>query len=144
MESFFTHSLMELRPSWEAANCGATQELPNILWKPWVHYRVHRSFRMVPILSQIDPVHIIPFYLSKIHFNIFTHLRLGLPSGLFFSGFPINILYVFLFSPFVLHTLPISSSLTWSFNGISLDLRNYMFFRGDSVILCSLISKLSA
>jgi hypothetical protein len=29
-----------------------------------------------------------------------THLRLGLPSGLFPSGFPINILYAFLFSPF--------------------------------------------
>jgi hypothetical protein len=28
-----------------------------------------------------------------------THLRLGLPSGLFPSGFPTNILYVFLFSP---------------------------------------------
>jgi hypothetical protein len=28
-----------------------------------------------------------------------THLRLGLPSGLFPSGFPTNMLYVFLFSP---------------------------------------------
>jgi hypothetical protein len=28
-----------------------------------------------------------------------THLRLGLPSGLFPSGFPTNILYAFLFSP---------------------------------------------
>jgi hypothetical protein len=28
-----------------------------------------------------------------------THLRLGLPSGLFPSGFPTNILYTFLFSP---------------------------------------------
>jgi hypothetical protein len=25
-----THSLMELSPSWEAANCAATQELPRI------------------------------------------------------------------------------------------------------------------
>jgi hypothetical protein len=38
----------------------------------------------------------------------FTHLRLGLPSGLFPSGF----LYAFLFSPFVPHALSISSSLT--------------------------------
>jgi hypothetical protein len=43
-----------------------------------------------------------------------THLRLGLPSGLFRSGFPINILYAFLLSPLVLHVPPISSSLTWS------------------------------
>jgi hypothetical protein len=28
-----------------------------------------------------------------------THLRLGLPSGLFTSGFPTNILYAFLLSP---------------------------------------------
>jgi hypothetical protein len=40
-----------------------------------------------------------------------THLRLGLPSGLFPSSFPINILYVFLFSPFLLHAMPISSSI---------------------------------
>jgi hypothetical protein len=32
-----------------------------------------------------------------------THLRLGLPSGPFPSGFHTNILYTFLFSPFVLH-----------------------------------------
>jgi hypothetical protein len=44
-----------------------------------------------------------------------TYLRLGLPSGLFPSDSPINILYAFLFSPFVLHAPPISSFLTWSF-----------------------------
>jgi hypothetical protein len=43
-----------------------------------------------------------------------TNLRLGLPSGLFPSGFPTNILYAFLFSPFVLHALPISSWLDYS------------------------------
>jgi hypothetical protein len=54
---------------------------------------------MVPILSQIHPVHTIPSYFSKIHFKLSTHLRLGLPSGLIPSGFPTNILYAFLFSP---------------------------------------------
>jgi hypothetical protein len=33
------------------------------------------------------------------------HQRLGLPSGLFPSGFPTNILDVFFFYPFVLHAL---------------------------------------
>jgi hypothetical protein len=65
-----THSLTELSPSWEAANCAAIQELPSILCNPKVHYRVHKSPPMVPILSQIDPIHTIPFYLSKIYFNI--------------------------------------------------------------------------
>jgi hypothetical protein len=61
---------MELSPFWEATNCAATQELPNILRNPYVHYRVRKSPPLVPILSQIDSVHIIPSYLSKIYFNI--------------------------------------------------------------------------
>jgi hypothetical protein len=65
-----TYLLMELSPSWEAANCAATRELPSILWNPEAHYRVHKSPPLVPILSQIDPIHSIPSYLSKIHFNI--------------------------------------------------------------------------
>jgi hypothetical protein len=65
-----SHSLMGPSPSWEAANCAATQELPSILWNPEVHYRVHKSPPPVPILSQIDPAHTIQPYLSKIHFNI--------------------------------------------------------------------------
>jgi hypothetical protein len=67
---------------------------------------------VVPILSQINPIHTIPSYLSKIHFNIVHALRLGLPSGLLPSGFPTNIPYAFILSTFVLHALPISSSLT--------------------------------
>jgi hypothetical protein len=78
-----------------------------------VHYRVHKSLPLVSILSQIDPVLTTSSYLRSI--LIFsTHLRLGLLSCLFPSGFSTNILYVFSFFPFVLHAPPISSSLTWS------------------------------
>jgi hypothetical protein len=84
---------IELKPSWEATSCAASQELPKTLRNPKVHCRLHKSPLVVSILSQINPVHTTPSYLSKIH------LHLGLPSGLFPSGFPTNILYAFLFAP---------------------------------------------
>jgi hypothetical protein len=65
-----TYLLTELSPSWEAANCAVTQELPSILRNPKVHHRVYKRPSLVPILSQIDSVHTIPFCLSKIYFNI--------------------------------------------------------------------------
>jgi hypothetical protein len=89
-------NFMELSPSWEAASCAATEELSSILWNPKVHYRVHKSPPQVPILSQIDPVHTTPFSLSST-LILSTHLLcLGLPSGLFPSGFPSNITYALL------------------------------------------------
>jgi hypothetical protein len=74
-----SYLLRELSPSWEAANCADTQEIPSILRNPKVHHRVHKSPPLVPTLSQIDPVVTIPSYLSKIYFNIVHPLRLGLP-----------------------------------------------------------------
>jgi hypothetical protein len=64
------HSIMQLSPSWEAATCAAPHELPSILWNTKVHYRVHKSPPLFPTLSQITQIHTIPFYLSKIRFNI--------------------------------------------------------------------------
>jgi hypothetical protein len=69
-QRILTYLLTELGPSWEVEHCAATQELPSILWNPKVHYRVHKSPPQVPILSPIDPLHVIPSYLSKIYSNI--------------------------------------------------------------------------
>jgi hypothetical protein len=77
-----THSLMKLSPSWDAANCAAIQELPSVLWNPKVHYRVHKRPPLVPILSQIYPIHTISSCLSNIHFNIVHPV-----GGLYKKGF---------------------------------------------------------
>jgi hypothetical protein len=85
-------SFLELSPTWEAASCAATQEFPNFLWNTKVYYRAHNSPPLARILSHINPIHTTSFYFWKFYFNLFSHLRLGLPSGLIPSWFPTNIL----------------------------------------------------
>jgi hypothetical protein len=63
-------SSMELSPSRRAQSRSATQEFPEILWKPKVHYRDDNSPPLVSIPSQTNPVHITPSYFSKLNFNI--------------------------------------------------------------------------
>ena len=96
--ALLTYSMVQ-SPSWEANWFAASQEIPRILWNPKVHYRTHKRPPPVPILGQPNPVPIPTFHLLEIHPNIITHLRLGLPIGLFPSGFPTKTLYAPLSSP---------------------------------------------
>ena len=81
---------MEQSPSWVANRFLASKEIPRILWNPEVLHRVYRSPPPLPILSQINLVQATPppHSTSWSSILISSHIRLGLPSGLFPSGFP--------------------------------------------------------
>jgi hypothetical protein len=89
----FSVKTMNQVRDWGAISSVATQEFPSVLRKSIFHYRVQKSPALVPTISQINPVHTTPFYLTKIHLILPAHLRLGFPSCLFLSDFPSNILY---------------------------------------------------
>jgi hypothetical protein len=46
-----------------------------------VNFLVYKSPTLVPILSQINPIHTIQAYPSKINLLLSTHLRLGFPGS---------------------------------------------------------------
>ena len=48
----------------------AGQELPLTGLNTKAHQHVHKTLPLFPALSQIHAVHILAFYLFKIHFNI--------------------------------------------------------------------------
>jgi hypothetical protein len=82
---------------------------PSILWNPKVHYRTHKRPPPVPVLGQPNPVHTPTSWRSILILS--THLRLGLPSGLFPSGFPTKTLYAPCPHPYAPHAQPISFSI---------------------------------
>ena len=84
-----THSyiFVEQSPSWEANSSSACWEIPSSLWILKVHYHTHNILPPVPLLSQINPDHV-PSYFLNVHLIFLYLLCLGLPIGLFPSGFP--------------------------------------------------------
>ena len=61
---------MQQRYSWKQNSSPASKEMSSNLWHPKVHYHFHDSPPTVPTLGQINPIHTLPSYFLKIHFNI--------------------------------------------------------------------------
>jgi hypothetical protein len=51
---------MKQSTSSEATSYAAIQEFPIILWNPKVHYSIHKSTPLVPVLIHTNSVHPIP------------------------------------------------------------------------------------
>ena len=97
-------------PYWEANQPSAIQENPHTLWNAKVHYRIHKCPPPLPNLSQLDPVHTPNHTLSRSIVILSSHLRLGLPSCHFHSGFPTKTVYTPLLFPHTCYLSRLSSS----------------------------------
>jgi len=92
--------------SWEVNSCSTNFLL---LWNSKIRYYAHKSLSLDPVLNQINPVHILTTYISKIYFTLSSHLCLCCQNGLFPLGFPTKFCIYFLLC--MLHALSSSSSL---------------------------------
>ena len=84
---------------WEINRFSASQEIPLILWNQRVHNGVHKSPPLVPVLSQINPVHAPHPTSWRSSLILSSDLRLDLPSGPSPSSFPTKTLYASPLSP---------------------------------------------
>jgi hypothetical protein len=72
------HSSDDMHCEWnrEANSSSASQEIPGVLWYPYVNYRIHNSLTLIPILRQCTPFQPVYSYLTSILVST-SHLCLG-------------------------------------------------------------------
>jgi hypothetical protein len=80
-QRLYLTNCMERSPSWEAT--------PRMWWNPNFHYHAYKIPTFLLILSQMNPLHVLPFCFFNIDFRIILpcNVCLSLPSHLFTSGF---------------------------------------------------------
>jgi hypothetical protein len=79
------------------------QQAVRLSWSPKAEHHVQNSSPVGPVLSQINPVHILPHHFIRI--NVYVTIA----SKNRYSCFPRKMSYVILASPCVVHENPISS-----------------------------------
>jgi len=89
---------MQQNPSSESYGHSASQEITCRLWNPQVQYRIRKVLPLVPILNQINPIHTLPPYFHKTHFNIFQIESKFSKMSLPFRPSNQNIVYISQFS----------------------------------------------
>lgn len=105
-----------------------SQAIPNIWRNFTVHHRVKISTPTVPILRQINPKHDLLYFVLKIHFNIISHLCVGLTTGLCSPHFLTKTLFSFSFSPI---------RVTFPAHFILLDLITRIWWPAQTMTLCT-------
>jgi hypothetical protein len=101
---------------WEAHGSSDSKEINHILGNTKVHFQVNNNPQIIPIQSQINPVHAFPSHSFISYFLLlFSHLHLDLPSRLILSGFPMKILYSLHLSLYLLHASPAVMDTNWKY-----------------------------
>ena len=107
----------------------------HLIWHNCQQARILLILPLVPILSQIKPVHTPLSHFWRSILVRYSHLPIGLPIGFFHSDFPTKTWYAALFFTYVLHT-----SHIWFFFPCSRSSNNWSksdsFFWADQTFGC--------